>query len=309
MVKAYENRESDSTTATATNNSSTRLSDSRSIAIILSELSKYNGKFGGNVYSDPEYLRAVENNDEETMARMVDEAARAAGYTQRVYHQTGAEFTEFNTENEGAGKYDSETPTDMFFKPTDADNGLKGKKQMPVYLNAHNMKEFNDRAEMRAFWEENIDDYKDAIDERKALDAKMQAKHDQLDKAIDEYYKDNFRAIRADDPTVTAELERMQKEDDDLIQEWTTEGEKLDRKAKELINDFIEKSDYDGIHILNDAGGIGKTATESYIVFDPRQVKSAETVTRDDSGNVIPLSERFKTDNKDIRYSLTSSSD
>ena len=40
------------------------------------------------------------------------------------------------------------------------------------------------------------------------------------------------------------------------------------------------------------------------IVFSPSQIKSAETVTRDDDGNVIPLSQRFDTSSEDIRYSL-----
>lgn len=32
------------------------------------------------------------------------------------------------------------------------------------------------------------------------------------------------------------------------------------------------------------------------------QIKSADPVTYDDNGNVIPLSERFNPENKDIRY-------
>ena len=41
-----------------------------------------------------------------------------------------------------------------------------------------------------------------------------------------------------------------------------------------------------------------------YAFFSPEQVKSADPVTYDDKGNVIPLSERFNPDNPDIRYSL-----
>ena len=40
-----------------------------------------------------------------------------------------------------------------------------------------------------------------------------------------------------------------------------------------------------------------------YILFDSNQVKSADPVTYDADGKVIPLSERFKKDNDDIRYS------
>ena len=38
-----------------------------------------------------------------------------------MYHQTSMDFTVFNTNNEKAGKNDSETPTGMFFKPNDND--------------------------------------------------------------------------------------------------------------------------------------------------------------------------------------------
>ena len=54
-----------------------------------------------------------------------------------------------------------------------------------------------------------------------------------------------------------------------------------------------------------DADGIIIKGTESttYVVLDSDQIKSADPVTYDDSGNVIPLSERFNTENQDIRYS------
>lgn len=40
------------------------------------------------------------------------------------------------------------------------------------------------------------------------------------------------------------------------------------------------------------------------VAFYPEQIKSADPVTYDDNGNVIPLSERFNSENADIRYSL-----
>ena len=42
------------------------------------------------------------------------------------------------------------------------------------------------------------------------------------------------------------------------------------------------------------------------LVRDNNQLKSADPITYDDNGNVIPLSERFNVENEDIRYSLTS---
>jgi len=43
--------------------------------------------------------------------------------------------------------------------------------------------------------------------------------------------------------------------------------------------------------------------TNVYAVFDPNQIKSAEPITRDDQGNVIPLSRRFQSASNDIRFS------
>ena len=42
---------------------------------------------------------------------------------------------------------------------------------------------------------------------------------------------------------------------------------------------------------------------EEWVAFYPEQIKSAEPITYDDEGNVIPLSERFDLENPDIRYS------
>jgi hypothetical protein len=77
---------------------------------------------------------------------------------------------------------------------------------------------------------------------------------------------------------------------------------------------FAKEHDYDGVIIRNirDDGGRNiafnhyDEAGNIYIFFNPQaQVKSADTVTYDNEGNVIPLSERFNKDNPDIRFSLS----
>ena len=54
----------------------------------------------------------------------------------------------------------------------------------------------------------------------------------------------------------------------------------------------LERKGYDGVN----------NSDEEYIAFNSEQIKSADPVTYDDNGNVIPLSERFNESNKDIRY-------
>lgn len=69
-----------------------------------------------------------------------------------------------------------------------------------------------------------------------------------------------------------------------------------------------EENGNDGIVLLNALDNQLKTSARESTVYmfkDSSQAKSADTVTYDDNGNVIPLSERFKSQNNDIRYNIT----
>ena len=60
----------------------------------------------------------------------------------------------------------------------------------------------------------------------------------------------------------------------------------------------LQNEGYDGV-IREEDGTIWE-----YVAFNPNQIKSADPVTYDDAGNVIPLSERFNPEKEDIRYSM-----
>lgn len=64
----------------------------------------------------------------------------------------------------------------------------------------------------------------------------------------------------------------------------------------------------DGVVFVLDSGNELVDDT-FYAAFMPEQIKSAEIVTRNDSGDVIPLSERFNASKGDIRYSFASVED
>lgn len=70
---------------------------------------------------------------------------------------------------------------------------------------------------------------------------------------------------------------------------------------------WARENGFDGVIFKNirDNGAYGRTpAGDVYAFFRPEsQVKSADPVTYDDNGNVIPISERFNSKNDDIRYS------
>jgi len=62
-------------------------------------------------------------------------------------------------------------------------------------------------------------------------------------------------------------------------------------------------SGHDGLIVKNVTDQYGES--DQYVVFDPNQIKSADPVTRDEQGNIIPLSQRFN-QTPDIRYSRIS---
>ena len=70
----------------------------------------------------------------------------------------------------------------------------------------------------------------------------------------------------------------------------------------DIMSDYLKSLGYDGI---KDAGGkFGGEQHAVWVPFESEQVKSSEPVTRDNNGNVVPLSERFNPENEDIRFSL-----
>lgn len=74
----------------------------------------------------------------------------------------------------------------------------------------------------------------------------------------------------------------------------------LDRTHEDsgtLLRERLAYEGYDGV-IRTENGKIVE-----YMAFDPEQIKSAEPVVYDDNGKVIPLSERFNSKSRDIRYS------
>ena len=72
--------------------------------------------------------------------------------------------------------------------------------------------------------------------------------------------------------------------------------------AYTLNASVLENQGYDGVILETPKGKI-------YMVFENTQIKSADPVTYDDAGNVIPLSKRFDTKKSDIRFSKKPKSD
>jgi len=98
----------------------------------------------------------------------------------------------------------------------------------------------------------------------------------------------------------------------DLVRRYVKEGwESVDTKKQtnfssdQIMFAALKSGEYDGVifKYVKD-GYYNNDLTTAVGVFDSNQVKSADPVTYDDTGNVIPLSKRFDSSNDDIRYSL-----
>lgn len=79
-----------------------------------------------------------------------------------------------------------------------------------------------------------------------------------------------------------------------------------DSTAVKMLRELLTQKGYDAIIYPNYFEG--KTVKDSYLIWDKENVKSADPITYDDSGNVIPLTDRFDSGNRDIRWSLAGNS-
>lgn len=229
------------------------------------EKEPYN-RIAGRKYSlgkeaDREYMDAVERGDMETAQRMVDQAAKAAGYdSQKLYHGTDKfGFTKIDTSKakDGISFFATDKP-----ETASTFSGVGGVRQIGK-------------------------DTKETSGERNG----------------------NYQIYANTDKFFEVDAKNNS---------WTSipfsDYDKNQRIASaRSIARFAKDNGYAGVKISNvyDNGGknedlyFGEIEPSTvYIFFDPQaQVKSADAVTYDDKGNVIPLSERFDTGNADIRYS------
>ena len=210
---------------------------------IRSSSENVNKKFSREPVSDSAYMKAVERRDTESAQRMVDEAAKKAGYTVKMYHgsKRGGGFTVFR----------------------DWSYFTKSKKYAQRYTERG-----NDKSLYSAYVK-----IENAFDTRKAADRYL------FDEIRQEYGMGEIQ--------------------DTGLPDWTDGYD---------IADYIDENglNYDAI-ILDEGGDLvnGKPISRglSYVIRNSNNIKSAEPITYDNNGNVIPLSERFKDNNPDIRYS------
>lgn len=196
---------------------------------------------------DAEYLAAVEAGDMDAAQRMVDEAARAAGYNVKAFHGTADSISAFDIEH-----------------PNKKDVGWMGRG---IYLT-------NNR--------------------------QIAADYSKIKAGRTPGVMSLFISLKNPYIAKSSEKQRI------MLLERSDKYAALD-EARALTS-RLEAEGFDGVALEYPASEVGeKYASTEYVVFDPNQIKSADPVTRDESGNVIPLSQRFNPASDSISYRLTPS--
>lgn len=221
----------------------------------------------GTAERDQAYMAAVERGDMETVKKLVYEAAKQAGYTEEKFHGTHAKFNSFDMSMSRFGN----SGFGFYFGDEGTAAEYGGDNQLRVFLNTNRIATSDDhKITARQFMT--------AIS-RLGLDASKTYKH-YVDSATEYVRKRNDWNIAYD------------------LQRWATNPQWYGKtKSKKLNAGEI-------LSILQETLGIdGIANNRETVIWDNKLIKIADPVTYDDSGNVIPLSERFKQENNDIRYS------
>ena len=268
---------------------------------------------------DAEYLAAVERGDMETAQRLVDEAAGSANYRQELWHGTNAtKYTEGKT----------------------ATFNTEAKAQLEAMASRFGIREYDSVANvLERLQSSGILDELGATnaDVIKARELTGKLRSGESTKGKNELAFSQFSL-----PSGELELgihlgtEQQAASFGDVFRFWVDPGGMYDLpdlgtwNYQSVIRELrkagvkISEADYDSIfnsnnpneslrkklvsiginsiRYKNEAEGPGR----SLIVLDPSQIKSADPVTRDDAGNVIPLSQRFDRTKDDIRFSKLS---
>ena len=225
---------------------------------------------------DLEYARAVQEgmarNDMSEVQDMVDEKARKAGYTVKGLHATNAEFTVFDINKTSSENFHGKG---IYFTNSvrDVENNYEN------YEGPDPWQKIEGRAYELAYDKYGIS-YEDTLTSDSEIIDKL---NECYDIAIDEFKKSGRR--------ITAYL----RFDNPLILE----------KGMQIPYDY---AGYDGIvdkQVYENIGHSGMDEnTIHYVVFNPNNIKSADPVTYDDNGYIIPLSKRFDPTMSDIRFSM-----
>lgn len=198
---------------------------------------------------DDYYQFAVDIGDDIAAQSMVDDAARAAGYTVKAYHGTPVKgITVFDAAKIGTTTDEGLFGRGFYFTTNkltaDGYASVDG-ETMPVFLNIK-----------KPWW------------------------------GLGHTVKEVAEQLGVDETILTVRK----------VGKRSSVVAPLAKYAGTFSSKLLEKG-YDSLVVQHGANNY------EVVVFDNAKIKSADPVTYDDAGNVIPLSKRFNAENNDIRYS------
>jgi hypothetical protein len=275
---------------------------------------------------DAEYMAAAKSGDLATAQRMVDEAGKATGYTTKAYHGSDdAEITAFNEQKTSYGYY---------FAPDPLTAEYYAKKEGKVYgvlLNLGNTLDLTDEGERAAAFNDVFGGnasrdqakvqefaatlYKQGYNQNESVKAFFDGLQDISyvltgESSIEEILNDNYVDQTEIDPLVASlNSERITRAYNQLapeIDENVFAVEEAYGSQDFYLNyqtdvmQWAEANGYNSV-VFDDPSSTGEPL--SYVVFNSNQIKSADPITYDDNGNIIPLSQRFQDTTDDIRFS------
>lgn len=267
-----------------------------------------------NDKNDKHYADFIRKGNEMAAKEMVTQAAKVNGYTRKMFHETNAENIHiFDISMNTHGETDSETPYGIFTKSSDKNIGL-GSRQMALFvkaertLNVANRQDVKNKIpELLPYYDEiaRIDREYDALMEE-LEDAEMDALDNWLDEHpevdMDDVYPNEYIAEGKPADIDSQEYLEAHNAYKNAMEEWKQKYAKVAVKCKEIITSYLRDNNYDSMYFEVDGGSRGRQ-TDSLILLDKNQVKSADTITYDDNDNIIPISQRFNSEKNDIRFS------
>ena len=307
--------------------------------------------------NDRRYSEYIRNNKLPAANQMIQQAARTAGYTKRLYHGTAGEpFYIFRLGDEGihfgtlaqatqrvdAARQRQQNTSQRYSKQEirerigDLSQGarryvieevLNGSNSLTDYevSDGYNLSDgagnISDEIILHYLDKSEIDTYRipNSImginPNGRVIDAYVKAEHPVVfDVDIGEWTSyniaeallhkisgDKMEVYRFDDHN-WAEYDPAGISGIELTETDVPELERISNQRDfSSIAEFLQSKGIDSVQYLNTYEG--KRNEYSYILLSPEQVKSADVITYDDDGSIIPISQRFNPDNPDYRFS------
>lgn len=217
--------------------------------------------------SDRRYMAAVENDDTETAQRMVDEAAEEAFKNSEIRRRT--------EDGKWVFKYFGKGPLAKVHHKTNAEFNVFSMDKLGQNTSGNAGTEALEATAYLGYWFNDKGNVSGRRDISAYLNIKSVYEAGTLEGLADEIANYAYYELSLPEDTSPAEM-------------------------GEAFRDYVQYTlRCDGIAV--DDTEYGGT---SFVVFDSNQIKSADPVTYDDNGNVIPLSQRFNSDSDDIRFQL-----